>query len=46
MIPDYYDPRQVGELFLENPAWIEKAAPTLPPPNEDPVKIAAFSIGA
>ena len=30
MIPDYYDPRQVGELFLEDPAWIAKAAPALP----------------
>ncbi len=35
MIPDYYDPRKVGELFLEAPAWIAKAAPTLPPPDED-----------
>jgi hypothetical protein len=26
MIPDYYDPRKVGELFLEDPAWIAKAA--------------------
>jgi hypothetical protein len=27
MIPDYYDPREVGELFLEDPARIAKAAP-------------------
>jgi len=46
MIPDYYDPRKMGELFLEDPAWIAKAAPSLPPPDEDRVKIAAFGIGA
>jgi hypothetical protein len=28
MIPDYYDPRKVGELFLEDPARIAKAAPS------------------
>jgi hypothetical protein len=41
MIPDYYDPRQVGELFLEDPAWIAKAAPTLPPPHDN--RVQAFS---
>jgi hypothetical protein len=35
----------VGELFLEDPARIAKAAPALPP-DEDRVKIAAFGIGA
>jgi hypothetical protein len=45
MIPDYYDPRNVGELFLEDPARIAKA-PALPPPDEDREKIAAFGIGA
>ncbi|HSC93658.1 MAG TPA: hypothetical protein VLC73_01680 [Burkholderiales bacterium] len=42
MTPDYYDPRKAGELFLEDPARIAKAAPALPPPDEDRVKIAAF----
>jgi hypothetical protein len=46
MIPDYSDPRKVGELFLEDLARIAKAAPALPPPDEDRVKIAAFGIGA
>jgi hypothetical protein len=46
MIPDYYDPRQAGELVLEGPARIAKAAPALPPPDEDRVKIAACGIGA
>jgi hypothetical protein len=46
MIPDYCDPRKVGELFLEDPARIAKGAPTLPPPDEDRVKIAAFGIRA
>ena len=27
MIPDYYDPRNVGALFREDPARIAKAAP-------------------
>jgi hypothetical protein len=31
MIPDSSDPRHVGELFLEDPARIAKAAPALPP---------------
>jgi hypothetical protein len=30
MIPDYYDPRKVGALFLEDPARITKAAPVCP----------------
>jgi hypothetical protein len=34
MIPDYYDPRKVGELA--------KAAPALPPPDEE---LAVFSPG-
>lgn len=46
MIPDYDDPRKVGELFLEDSARIAKAAPARPPPGEDRVKIAAFGIGA
>jgi hypothetical protein len=29
MIPDYYDPRNVGELFLEDPARIAKGARAL-----------------
>jgi hypothetical protein len=46
MIPDYCDPRKVGELFLEDPAWIAEAVLALPPPDEDRVEIAALGIGA
>jgi hypothetical protein len=27
MIPDDYDPRKMGELFIEDPVRIAKAAP-------------------
>jgi hypothetical protein len=46
MIPDYSDPRKVGEIFLEDLARNAKAAPALPSPDENRVKIAAFGIGA
>ena len=29
MIPDHHDPRKVGELLLEDPARIAKAAPAI-----------------
>jgi hypothetical protein len=35
MIPDYYDPRKVGELFLEDPARIAKAAAAERGPREE-----------
>lgn len=41
MIPD---PKNVGGLFLEDPARIAAAAPALPPAASDKVRIAAFGI--
>ena len=40
MIPDYYDPRKVGALFLEDPARSRRPPPSAP--DEDRVKIAEF----
>ena len=44
MIPSFYDPAKVGELFHENPARIAESAPDLPPARSDRVRIAAFGI--
>jgi hypothetical protein len=46
MILDYYDPRRWASSSSRIPRRIAKAAPALPPPDEDRVKIAAFGIGA
>jgi nicotinamidase-related amidase len=44
MMPRHYDPRKVGDLFLENPAGIAESVPELPPAESDKVRIAAFGI--
>lgn len=44
MIPATYDPKKVGELFLEDPARIAASAPELPRADSDKLRIAAFGI--